>query len=369
VKTQTTVARRPRSQEIARLVVPMCGWLFAAAILIVAAAVTTRPAAGQVPGQPGTGSAAATANGGSVPPSSSTLTPAAPASPVPLVAANTSPNSAVGNNSANTGALSPGGVQGSGASPANIAPAQAIGTRSLLQIMNDGGPLMYPIAACSIFTLVFVFERAIALRIGRVIPGPFVRRFLEQLNTGEIDRAKALELCEENLSPVSRVLAAAVKKWGKPAVEVEQAILDSGERVTNELRRYIRLFNAISTVSPLLGLLGTVFGMITCFNTIASADGMGRPELLAGGIGEAMLTTAAGLAVAIPALIAYWYFVSRVDQLVMRIDAIGQEVVEIISAEAECGDDRPDRGERGQERDKDRDKSRGKDRDKDKAAA
>lgn len=331
MKTQTTVARRPRSQEIARLGIAIYGWIFAATILIVAVAVMTRPAAAQLPAQ--TSAANAAVGGNSLPPPSPAPPPAAP--------------------------------------------GQAIGTRSLLQIMSDGGPLMYPIAACSIITLVFVFERAIALRIGRVIPGPFVRRFLEQLNTGELDRAKALELCEENLSPVSRVLAAAVKKWGKPAVEVEQAILDSGERVTNELRRYIRLFNAISTVSPLLGLLGTVFGMITCFNTIASADGMGRPELLAGGIGEAMLTTAAGLGVAIPALIAYWYFVSRVDQLVMRIDAIGQEVVEIISAEAESDHDRPDRGDRGsergpdrgQDRDKERDKGRGKERDKDKAAA
>lgn len=208
--------------------------------------------------------------------------------------------------------------------------------KSMLQVLRDGGPLMYPIAGCSFLLVVFVFERAISLRRGRVIPGPFSRKFLEQLQEGLLDRDSALDLCDENRSPVSDVFAAAVKKWGKPAVEVEQAILDSGERVTNGLRRYIRLFNAISTVSPLLGLLGTVFGMISCFNTISSADAMGRPELLAGGIGEALLTTAAGLAVAIPALIAYWFFVSRVDGLVMDIDALSQQIVEVISAEAKA---------------------------------
>lgn len=230
------------------------------------------------------------------------------------------------------GATAPQGPSGVESSDAN----QRIGTRSVLQIMRDGGPLMYPIAGCSFLTLVFVMERFLALRRARVIPGPFSRKFIEQLREEVLDRDEALELCEDNPSSVARVFTAAVKKWGKPAVEVEQAVLDSGERVTNDLRRNVRLFNAISTVSPLLGLLGTVFGMISCFNSIASSDAMGRPELLAAGIGEALLTTAAGLAVAIPALIAYWYFVSRVDRLVMDIDAVGQEVVDIISAEAKA---------------------------------
>jgi biopolymer transport protein ExbB len=95
------------------------------------------------------------------------------------------------------------------------------------------------------------------------------------------------------------------------------------------------MLNGISTVSPLLGLLGTVFGMIESFNTIAASDAMGRAELLAGGISQALLTTAAGLTVAIPALLAYLFFVGRVDSLIMEIDALGQELVDIISAEAQ----------------------------------
>ncbi|MFW6169009.1 MAG: MotA/TolQ/ExbB proton channel family protein, partial [Planctomycetota bacterium] len=127
---------------------------------------------------------------------------------------------------------------------------------------------------------------------------------------------------------------AAVRKWGRSSVEVEQAVIDTGERVTNELRRYLRLFNGISTISPLLGLLGTVLGMIRAFNAIVQSGAMGRPELLAGGISQALLTTAAGLTVAIPALIAYLYFVSRVDRLVISIDSLGQEVVDLVSSDS-----------------------------------
>jgi biopolymer transport protein ExbB len=214
------------------------------------------------------------------------------------------------------------------------ADAQAtIPTTNLMKVFNDGGVLMYPILLCSIVSMVFLFERTISLRRGRIIPDPFVKRFLHQLREGQLDREQALALCEENSSPLATVFAAAVKKWGRPAVEVEQAVIDSGERVTNDLRRYLRVFNGVATISPLLGLLGTVFGMIAAFNAIATSKALGRPELLASGISEALLTTAFGLTVAIPALLFYWIFVSLVDRRIIEIDALGQELVALISAE------------------------------------
>lgn len=216
---------------------------------------------------------------------------------------------------------------------APVATEDSIPTKNLWSILQDGGPLMFPIAGCSLILLTLVFERSISLRRGRVIPKPFVTRFVQQVQDGELDRAQAIELCEENGSPVAQVFAGAVRKWGRPAVEVEQAIIDSGERATNGLRRYLRVFNGVATVSPLLGLLGTVFGMIQAFNAIAASNAMGRPELLANGIGQALLTTAAGLCVAIPALICYMVFVSRVDRLIIQIDALGQQLVNLISAE------------------------------------
>lgn len=213
------------------------------------------------------------------------------------------------------------------------ADAAMVPRSNLFDIIKSGGWLMLPILACSVLLTLFVFERLISLRRGRVIPRPFVKRFLEELRAGQLDKEKALELCEENDSPVAWVFAGAVAKWGRPSVEVEQAIIDSGERVTNGLRKYLRLFNGISTISPLLGLLGTVVGMIRAFNDIATADALGRAELLAGGIGQALLTTAAGLTVAIPALIFYLFFLSRVDKLVIEIDALGQNVVNEIAAD------------------------------------
>jgi biopolymer transport protein ExbB len=207
--------------------------------------------------------------------------------------------------------------------------------KSMLSFFWDGGPLMFPIAVCSFALLVVVFERFIALRRGRVVPAPFVKRMLEQMRDGQVDREKALKLCEENGSPAAQVIAAAVKKWGRSSVEVEQAILDSGERVTNQLRRNLRVMNGISQVAPLLGLLGTVVGMILSFNGLSTSAGAeGQREVLASGIAQALITTASGMFVAIPALIAYLYFVGRVDQLVIEIDALGQQIVELFSSDA-----------------------------------
>ena len=176
--------------------------------------------------------------------------------------------------------------------------------------------------------------RSSAPRRSRVAPRLFVERLLLQIGEGAVDRDAALDLCDDDPSLVARVFAAALRKWGKPAVEVEQAVLDEGERAANSLRKFLRVINCIASVCPLFGLLGTVWGMIVAFNEIAGSSAMGRPEMLAAGIGTALMSTAAGLCVAIPALILYLFFVGRVDALVMEIDRRGQELVNLISAEA-----------------------------------
>jgi biopolymer transport protein ExbB len=205
--------------------------------------------------------------------------------------------------------------------------------RGLLRVAREGGLLLLPLAACSFLLFVFAFERAFSLRRSRVIPKPFVRRFVQQLEEGQLDRSEAMQRCRENDSPIAQLFAAAVMKWDKPSVEVEQAIIDAGERISSNLRSYLRLFNGISTISPLLGLLGTVVGMIRAFNTIASADAMGRPDLLASGISQALLTTAAGLVVAIPAIVVHLYFSSRVDRLITEMDSWSQRIVNAIASD------------------------------------
>ena len=209
------------------------------------------------------------------------------------------------------------------------------GPRRLTDIVKSGGPLMIPIGLCSFILVVFVFERFISLRKGRIIPGPFTKRFLEQLREQELNVDSATTICDRNNSEMANVFRAGVQKWGRPAVEVEQAVLDEGERTSNRLRKYLRLINGVATVCPLLGLLGTVLGMIHAFDSIATATSAGTDPkaLIAIGISQALLTTAAGLSVAIPALIAYLFFSSRVDKHVMEIDALGMKVVNLISAE------------------------------------
>ncbi len=209
--------------------------------------------------------------------------------------------------------------------------ASAPGT--LLGMIRNGGPLIIPIGICSFVLVIFIFERAMSLRRAHIIPKPFVKRFLHQLREGQLKPDEALDTCEENGSAISQVFAGAVRKWGRPAVEVEQGALDAGERVANHLRRHLRVINGVATVTPLMGLLGTVMGMIRAMDEIAvhQASGNGGAPFVAGGISQALITTAAGLTVAIPALIAYLYFVGCVDRRVMEIDALGQEAVDLIA--------------------------------------
>ncbi|MEX0718470.1 MAG: MotA/TolQ/ExbB proton channel family protein [Planctomycetaceae bacterium] len=192
-------------------------------------------------------------------------------------------------------------------------------------------------AFASMIALWFAVERLVVLRSGRVIPRAFVDRFLQHLEGGKLDPASALKLCEENGSPVAMIFAHAVRKWGKPSVEIEQATIDGGERQVSQLRKHLRVLNGVATVTPLVGLLGTVWGMILAFSDIASSDAMGKAEELAAGIVLALLTTAAGLSIAIPSLVVYMYLAGRVDALVMEMDHLAQNVVYLISSEALSG--------------------------------
>ncbi|HUG89193.1 MAG TPA: MotA/TolQ/ExbB proton channel family protein [Planctomycetaceae bacterium] len=198
--------------------------------------------------------------------------------------------------------------------------------------------LQWPFATAfllaSVIALWFGIERIVVLRRGRVIPRPFVERFLQHLEQGKLDAEAALQLCQQNGSPVAHVFAHGVRKWGKPSVEVEQAIIDGGERQVSHLRNHLRVLNGVASIAPLIGLFGTVVGMIISFNEIGSSNAMGKANELAGGIAVALLTTAVGLAIAIPSLVLYMYLAGRVDSLVMEMDELAQNVVHLISAEA-----------------------------------
>ena len=210
--------------------------------------------------------------------------------------------------------------------------SQPSGASAIFQQIAAGGWLMVPLGICSLVVFSLTLERLIALRRGRVIPRPFVRRFTECVEDGQLSFEEAQQICEEFNCPVAEVFQAAVKRWGRPMMEIEQAVIDAGDRVSDGLTRYLRVFHAISNVAPLIGLLGTVLGMIEAFETMSGGGAVGA-DLLAAGISTALVTTAGGLFVAIPAYVAYMYFAAVSDRYLNEIDRLCQRVIDCISAE------------------------------------
>ena len=200
--------------------------------------------------------------------------------------------------------------------------------------ITEGGWLMIPLGVCSLIVLGLSIERMIALRRSRVIPKPFVRRFTECVEDGQLSYEEATSICDEFDCPVAEVFHAAVRRWGRPMMEIEQAVIDAGDRVGDSLRRFLRVFHAISNVTPLIGLLGTVLGMIQAFENLSDQAGGAQNDLLAAGISTALMTTAGGLSVAIPAYLAYMYFSAKSDRYLGEIDKLCQRVIDCISAEA-----------------------------------
>lgn len=196
-----------------------------------------------------------------------------------------------------------------------------------------GRPFSAAFVIASVIGLWCFLERLVMLRRHRVIPRSFVERFFLHLRAGRMDRLEAIAICQQNQSPVSDVLMHGIRKWGRPSVEVEQAVLDGGERQVSQLKKGLRVLNGVSTLCPLIGLLGTVVGMIRAFNDVATAGAIGQTETLANGIALALLTTAAGLFIAIPSMAGYLLLAGRVDSVVMEMDRLGQELVQLISSE------------------------------------
>lgn len=211
---------------------------------------------------------------------------------------------------------------------------EVVDLQNPIEVMRVGGVLMWPILLCSIVTFTFALERFIMLRRGRVLPNRFLIPFMADLESGKLTRESAVEQCRANGSPVALVILSAVRRWGRPMSEIEQAINEGGEREVLGLRRNLRALHGSANLSTLLGLLGTVIGMILAFNQVAVASGQPRAEMLSTGIAQALLTTAFGLAVAIPSLFLHAYFSGRVERLVYDIDQRALFVAEKISAES-----------------------------------
>ncbi len=195
------------------------------------------------------------------------------------------------------------------------------------EIIRAGGGFMWPIILCSVAAVAIILERLWTLQSGRVIPADLAEKVWKWVEADQLN--DKLILAIERNSPLGKLLAIGLNNRHKPRALLMERLEDSGRHVVQELERFLNTLGTIAAVTPLLGLLGTVMGIIHAFNAI-TAHGTGDPRVLSGGIGEALITTAAGLTVAIPSLIAYRFLRGKVERLVVQMEKEAMKLVDAL---------------------------------------
>lgn len=203
------------------------------------------------------------------------------------------------------------------------------GFEAFFEILEKSGLFFYPIALCSVVGASLFIEKMYFLRKSKVVPENIVRNILELVGKGELNGARAL--CEENNSSVARVALVAIESAGEGSAESENLTGQSLENESLDLYSHIEMLGAISSVSTLLGLLGTISGMIKIFGVI-SLDVEVNPASLAGGISEALYTTALGLGVAIPVFIAHKYLSGKYETVMVHLEQTSSEILKSLNA-------------------------------------
>ncbi|MDH3872444.1 MAG: MotA/TolQ/ExbB proton channel family protein [Gammaproteobacteria bacterium] len=197
----------------------------------------------------------------------------------------------------------------------------------MLELVKAGGWLMLPIIACSVIALAIIVERLWSLQVRRVLPKHLVAQVWRWEKIHQLNDERLTEL--QASSPLGSILAAGIANRHENRDIMKESIEDTGRHIVHELERYLNTLGTVAAITPLLGLLGTVIGMIKVFATITT-QGVGNPGALAGGISEALITTAAGMSVAIPTLMFYRYFRGRVRMLVLKMEQEAMIMVEIM---------------------------------------
>lgn len=197
----------------------------------------------------------------------------------------------------------------------------------LLEVFRSGGWLMVLLLLLSLIAIGIILERLYSLKTDRVLPPSLVEDIEADVHRGDVDQAR--DRAEWDASPLAQVLASGLRHSGLQREVIKESLEETGRRVVTELSRYLTLLGTIAAISPLLGLLGTVIGMIEVFSVITS-KGVGDPSVLAGGISQALLTTAFGMSIAIPTIAMHRYFTAKVDRLVVDMEQRALRVVEVI---------------------------------------
>jgi len=203
---------------------------------------------------------------------------------------------------------------------------------SLWKVFLAGGPVMWPILLCSIFALAILIDKFFHLHQIRINTQEFLNTILGKMKRHETK--EALQICDSTNSPVARVLKAGILKYDRSRAQIQEAIEDASLYEIPRLEKNLPALATIAHISPLLGLLGTVTGMVRCFQTIQAKAASLHPVSpgdLAGGIWEALLTTVAGLIVAIPTFVAYNYLVHRVNNLILDMEKAATEFVNFLT--------------------------------------
>jgi biopolymer transport protein ExbB len=203
---------------------------------------------------------------------------------------------------------------------------------SLWQVFLAGGPVMWPILLCSVFAMAIIIEKFWHLHKVKIDTEDFLSKIMDKMKRHETK--EALQICDGTKSPISNILKAGILKYDRPRQQIIEAIEDASLYEIPRIEKNLTALATIAHVSPLLGLLGTVTGMVRCFQTIQAKSTSFHPVSpgdLAGGIWEALLTTVAGLIVAIPTFVAYNYLVSRINHFILEIEKASTELVNFLT--------------------------------------
>ncbi len=206
----------------------------------------------------------------------------------------------------------------------SVEPAPVSNLPTMWELVKSGGPIMWPLFVCSVVAVAYTVERAIALRQSRLGSERFARDVISAARSDGPQRAQTL--CAAQPSALGRILAQAFALERLPADERETRVGDIATAEVKRLAWNLKPLLLVYLIAPLLGLLGTVWGLILCFATIATQQGLGRPDLLATGVYQALITTAAGLSIAIPTLVMYTHFKNKIERFSRRAEQVYGEI-------------------------------------------
>ena len=198
----------------------------------------------------------------------------------------------------------------------------------MIEYIMQGGIIMIPIVFCSVLALGIIIERLWSLRRKRLLRYDLVTRIEELLREQKIPEATTI--CKRHESTMTRILLAAILNYDLPKAEIKEIIEDQGRQEVPVLERYLPSLGTIASISPFLGLLGTVVGLLKVFDAMAQTGGVTNPAVLSEGIHNALITTVAGLCVAIPSLVAYNYFARKADGLILEVERVSLRLLNIL---------------------------------------